>query len=362
MTRTLQLHGTVDPHVHLRGMEWAHKGDFYTETGAAVAGGYWAVLDMPNTLPSTIDRAALQRKRDEFAAQAVCDWGVYYGAAAPAASGESGNWTDYDDTLYAQICGLKMYNNETTGVLLIDDQAVREQHYTHWTSSKPIAVHAEEQTVRDILELVRRYRRKTHFCHISTGYELRLLADAKAEGLPVSLGVCPHHLWFTQNDLSRLGSLGLMKPELKTAADRDALWDGIRSGLVDVIESDHAPHLLSEKQSEKPPYGVPGLETTLPLMMTAVHEGRVTLEQVIPLVTDNPRRIFGLTAPADTYCTIELDASYTLESSDLHNRCGWSPFEGMTLHGRVIGNVIRGVQVYDGEQVCVQAGFGVPLL
>lgn len=355
MTRQIRLHGTLDPHVHLRGMEWAHKGDFYTETCAAVAGGYWAVLDMPNTLPSTIDSVALERKLNEFSSQAVCDWGVYYGAAA------SGNWTGYNEALYAQVCGLKMYNNKTTGVLLIDDQAVREQHFAHWNSQKPIAVHAEEATVLDILELVRRYRRATHFCHISTAFELRVLADAKAEGLPISIGVCPHHLWFTQDDLSQLGSLGLMKPELKTAADRDALWDGIRTGLVDVIESDHAPHLLSEKQSDQPPYGVPGLETTIPLLMTAVHEGRVTLEQVIPLITENPRRIFGLNAPMDTYCTLDLDGTYTLDKAHLHNRCGWSPFEGMSLHGRVVENVIRGVRVYAGERVCVQPGFGEQL-
>jgi dihydroorotase len=356
MSRTIQLYGTLDPHVHLRGMEWAHKGDFYTETCSAVAGGYWAVLDMPNTLPSTIDRPALERKLSEFSSQAVCDWGVYYGAAA------SSNWTDYDDPLDIKVCGLKMYNNETTGVLLIDDQNIREQHFAHWNSRKPIAVHAEEETVLDILALVRKYRRTTHFCHISTAFELRALADAKADGLPISIGVCPHHLWFTQDDLSSLGSLGLMKPELKTAAERDALWVGIRSGLVDVIESDHAPHLLSEKQSEKPPYGVPGLETTIPLMMTAVREGRMTLEQLIPMITENPRRIFGLTAPSDTYCTIDLESVYTLDKSHLHNRCGWSPFEGMTLQGRVIENIIRGVQVYDGERICVEPGFGKHLV
>jgi dihydroorotase-like cyclic amidohydrolase len=356
MSGTLQLQGTLDPHVHLRGMEWAYKGDFFTETCSAVAGGYWAVLDMPNTLPSTIDAQALEHKLSEFSAQAVCDWGIYYGASA------SGNWRDYDELLYAQVCGLKMYNNETTGVLLIDDQGVREQHFAHWTSHKPIAVHAEEETVLDILALVRKYQRRTHFCHISTAFEVRALSNAKAEGLPISIGVCPHHLWFIQDDLSWLGSLGLMKPELKTAADRDALWDGIRSGLVDVIESDHAPHLLSEKQSEKPPFGVPGLETTIPLMMTAVQEGRVTLEQVIPMMTENPRRIFGPTAPSDTYCTIDLDAAYTLDKSHLHNRCGWSPFEGMILQGRVIENVIRGVRVYDGERICVESGFGEHLV
>lgn len=352
MARTMTLYGMVDPHVHLRGMDWAHKGTFATETAAAAAGGYWAVLDMPNTLPSTITRPALDHKRTEFAPQAVCDWGVYYGAS----TGE--NWRDYDDTLYADVCGLKIYNNETTGVLLIDDQNIREQHYAHWTSSKPIGVHAEEETVLEILALVRKYRRFTHFCHVSSTREIGYLTEAKREGLPISIGVCPHHLWLTRDDLPRLGSLGLMKPELETRDDQEALWQAIQAGLVDVIESDHAPHLLSEKQSEKPPFGVPGLETTLPLLLTAAQEGRLTLEQVVPMVTDNPRRIFGLSCPPDTYTVVDLDASYVLERSMLHTKCGWSPFEGMRLHGRVVETWIRGVKVYDGEQVLVEPGFG----
>src|SRR5690606_8303123 len=115
----------LDPHVHLRSMDWSHKGTFATETTAALAGGYWAVFDMPNTLPSTIDPDALTRKLDEFSAQAVCDWGVYFGAAA------DGN-QQYYDQIADKVCGLKIYNNETTGVLLIADQMIREAHYQAW--------------------------------------------------------------------------------------------------------------------------------------------------------------------------------------------------------------------------------------
>ncbi|HEX2622491.1 MAG TPA: hypothetical protein VHL11_20165, partial [Phototrophicaceae bacterium] len=273
---------------------------------------------------------------------------------------KAGNWVDYGDALYADVCGLKIYNNETTGVLLIDDQAIRAQHYAHWTSNKPIAVHAEEDTVLEILALVRQYRRFTHFCHVSSAREIGYLIAAKEEGLPISIGVCPHHLWLTQDDLPRLGSLGRMKPELETPADRDALWKAVQSGVVDVIESDHAPHLLSEKQSEKPPYGVPGLETTLPLLLTAVSEGRLTLDQTIPMISDNPRRIFGLTCPPETYTLIDLDVDYVLDKFILHTLCGWSPFEGMRLRGKVLETWIRGVKVFDGveNQVQVEPGFG----
>lgn len=354
MSRRVIIPAMVDPHVHLRGMDWAHKGDFATETASAVAGGYWAVFDMPNTLPSTISREALDRKLREFAAGARCDWGVYYGASA------DGNWGSYPD-VFADVAGLKMFCNATTGNLLIEDQSVREQHFAHWTSDKPIVVHAEEETVLEILALVRKYGRRTHFLHISTANEIRYLTDAKNEGLPVTIGVCPHHLWLTRDDLPVLKGFGLMKPELKTSADRDELWRALAAGVVDVVESDHAPHTVAEKQSDKPPYGVPGLETTLPLLLTTVDEGRLTLEQVRALVSENPRRIWNLSAPADTYTVVDLDESYVIENARLHNLCKWTPFDGMRVRGRVVETWIRGVRVYDGENVLAEAGFGVNL-
>ncbi len=347
----LRIPGMVDPHVHLRDLDWSHKGTFASETAAALAGGYWAILDMPNTPPPTISRAALDLKRVAMARQAVCDWGLYFGAS------QDGNQAEYAG-VGADVCGLKIYNNATTGTLLIEDQSLREQHYRAWTCGKPIAVHAEGETVADILQLVRRYRRFTHFCHISTHYEIDLLRAAKGEGLPISVGVTPHHLYLTENDLPVLGALGLMKPTLKTPADRDALWAAIADGVVDVVELDHAPHTLAEKQSPTPPYGVPGLETTLPLLCRAVEEGRLTYERLIELVALNPQRIFGLHPDAETYTLVDTDAHYVIDRAHLHTLCGWSPFEGMRVPGRVVGVWIRGVQVYDGENVLVAQGFG----
>ncbi|HVU14308.1 MAG TPA: hypothetical protein VHD90_23685 [Phototrophicaceae bacterium] len=347
----LRINGMLDPHVHLRDLDWSHKATFASETAAALAGGYWAVLDMPNTPPPTIDRAALDLKRTSMARQAVCDWGLYFGAA------QAGNQSEYAGAV-PDVCGLKIYNNETTGTLLIEDQGERAKHYQAWASGKPIAVHAEGETVAQILELVRRYRRFTHFVHICTKYEIDLLRAAKAEGLPISIGVTPHHLYLTEDDLPRLGALGLMKPTLKTRADRDALWQALSDGLVDVVESDHAPHTLAEKQSSKPPYGVPGLETTLPLLCLAVEEGRLTYERLIDLVALNPQRIWGLRPDAETYTLVDTDAHYTIERANLRSACGWSPFEGMRVAGRVIGVWIRGKQVYDGENVLVSGGFG----
>jgi dihydroorotase len=341
----------LDPHVHLRGMAWAHKGTFASETAAALAGGYWAVLDMPNTLPSTVTVPALERKLREIGEQAVCDWGVYFGA------GQIADAATYQAVI-ARVCGLKMYNNATTGELLIDDPSLREAHYRAWPPQRPIAVHAEGETVLELLALVRQYRTPTHFCHISLAEEIEYLQAAKEEGLPVTIGVTPHHLYLTEADLPALSAFGLMKPTLKTEADHTRLWQAIDDGLVDVVESDHAPHTLVEKQSDHPPYGVPGLETTLPLLCLAVSEGRLSIERMIDLVANNPRRIFGLAAPPDTYTTVDLDAEYVIDRNSLHGACGWSPFEGMRVTGKVTGVWVRGQQAYDGETVLVQPGFG----
>ena len=351
MANTIRINGAIDPHVHLRGLEWKHKATFLSETQAAIAGGYWAIFDMPNTPPTTITRSALDRKATSLDLHAICDFGIYFGAS------QIGNYDEYVAVM-EEVCGLKMFCNATTGDLLIEDQAEREKHISAWMNHKLLAVHAEGKTVLDILNIVRKDDQPTHFLHISTEEEIEYLTSAKEEGLPITVGVCPHHLWLTEDDLPRLGGFGRMKPELKTKADQEALWRAIDAGVVDVIESDHAPHSIAEKESLKPPYGVPGLETTIPLLCTAVHEGRLSVEHMIELVSTNPQRIWGLTPPDDTYTIIDLDASYTIERDKLFTQCGWSPFEGMTVHGKIVENWIRGTQVYDGEKILVDEGFG----
>jgi len=351
MARMLTLPAPLDPHVHLRDLAWAHKATFASETAAALAGGYWAVLDMPNTPPATVTQAALRTKLDALGAGARCDWGAYFGASQQANTAEFAGAAP-------QVCGLKIYNNATTGDLLIEDQTLRAAIYRAWPRGKVIAVHAEGPTVAEILELVREFGTFTHFCHISTAEEIALLQAAKAEGLPVSVGVTPHHLFLTEDDVRALGPLGRMKPELKTAADRDALWAGIASGVVDVVESDHAPHTLAEKQSPTPPFGVPGLETTLPLLGTALDEGRLSAERLIELVALRPHAVFGLRPPRDTYTVLEVGAPRVLARADFHGACSWSPFEGMRVTARVRETTLRGAPVFDGERVLARPGDG----
>lgn len=347
----IKIHGMIDPHTHLRDLDWAHKATFASETQAAIAGGFCTVFDMPNTAPSTIDQERLSDKLQRIDRAAHCDWGLYFGAS------QTDNTAEYEK-IARQVCGLKIYNNSTTGDLLISTSAMRERHYRAWTPNRLIAVHAEEETVRNILDLVRKYRQPTHFLHISSEYEINLLTQAKQNGLPVTVGVCPHHLFLTEDDLPSLGAYGLMKPELKRKSDLRALWRAIRLGIVDIIESDHAPHTIAEKESDAPPHGVPGLETTLPLMLQAVKDGRLPLQRACDMLSLNVQRIWRITPFPKTYTLVDTDEAYVIERENLLTKCGWSPFEGMNVSGKVREVWIRGAKVYDGENVMSPAGFG----
>ena len=172
----IKIHGMIDPHTHLRDLDWADKATFVSETQAAISAGYWAVFDMPNTAPATIDETRLDDKLARLEREAHCDWGVYFGAS------QTDNSAEYE-MIASRVCGLKIYNNSTTGDLLIDKQTDRERHYRAWTVNKLIAVHAEEETVRDILALVRKYRQPTHFLHISSAREIDLVDGGKRRRL-----------------------------------------------------------------------------------------------------------------------------------------------------------------------------------
>ena len=347
----IQIPGMIDPHTHLRDLDWAHKATFASETQAAIAGGYTAIFDMPNTAPSTVSEALLSDKLSRIDRAAHCDYGLYFGAS------QADNTSEYE-RIAARVCGLKIYNNSTTGDLLIESSAIRERHYRAWKTNRLIAVHAEDETVANILELVRKYRQPTHFLHISSEREIQLLTAAKNEGLPVTVGVCPHHLFLTEDDLTRLRGYGMMKPELKRKSDQRALWRAIRSGVIDIIESDHAPHTIAEKESDSPPHGVPGLETTLPLMMQAVKDGRLPMQRACDMLSRNVQRIWRVSPLPKTYTVVDTDHSYVIERGQLRSLCGWSPFEGMRVCGRVAEVWIRGHKVYDGEQVLSRPGFG----
>lgn len=352
----LSLPGPVDPHVHLRDLDWSHKATARSETAAALAGGYWAVLDMPNTPPPTTSTARLRDKAQRFSRVAHCDFGLYLGADGPGAEAPYA-------AAAADAVGLKMYCDRTTGELLVDEPDEQGAHMRAWSaaSRQPLAVHAEGATLAAVLALAEQTGTRVHFCHVSAADEIGLLRAAKRRGADISVGVTPHHLYLTADDVAGLGGRGRVLPALKSRSDVDALWAAVEDGTVDVIESDHAPHTRAEKDGPEAPAGMPGLETTLPLMALALSEGRITADRLIELVASNPQRIWGLAVPHETMTTIDTDATYEIRDDDLLCLPGWSPFSGMQVRGRVREVRIRGQVVYDGEQVLASVGNGRPV-
>jgi dihydroorotase-like cyclic amidohydrolase len=345
---TLTLPGLIDVHTHLRVPGGEHKEDFSSGTAAALAGGVTMVLGMPNTTPPLATVAAMAEARRQAALDARCDVGLYAGAS-PAHTAEL-------PELATMAVALKIYLNDTFGTLRVEDVPTLRECFSAWPREKVIAMHAEKQSVAVGIGLAAAYRRPVHFCHISRREEIELIADAKMAGLPVTCEVTPHHLFLDESDVERLGPLGDMRPLLGTSDDVSALWEHIND-TVDCIATDHAPHTLDEKMSANVPPGVPGVETSLVLMLTAVAENRLTLERVTALMVDNPRRIFKL--PQQTDAHVEVDLSpHVIRAEAMHSKCAWTPFEGMEVAGRVARVVLRGETVYEDGSSLAPPGTG----
>jgi dihydroorotase len=345
---TQRLPGLIDVHVHLRTPGGEHKEDVTTGTAAALAGGVTLVLDMPNTYPPLVDARSLARKRQLAGQTALCDVGFYVGATETNAT--------HAAALAHQAAGLKVYLDQTYGPLRMRNLAALLAHFRTWPVARPIAVHAEGLSAAMAIGLARIYGRRLHLCHVSRADEMALIRAAKASGAALTCEVTPHHLFLTQDDARRLGPYGSMNPPLATPADVAALWANL--DVVDCLATDHAPHTRAEKEGHNPPPGVPGLETMLPLLLTAVAGGRLTVERLVELAHEAPRHIFGLPAQPNTWVEVDLEAGYTLGREGLHTRCGWTPFEGLAVRGRPRRVVLRGQTVFEDGQIRVQPGFG----
>ncbi|MFH1863545.1 MAG: amidohydrolase family protein [bacterium] len=341
----IKLPGLADPHVHLREPGATHKEDFETGTMAAIAGGFTTILDMPNNPEPTIFPEALQRKIVLTGNRIYCDVGFHFGATAKG--------VEYFEQVKDQVFGLKIYMNHTTGTLLMEDRDELNRVFSRWPREKPVIVHAEGETLATAITFARINDKRLHVAHVATKEDVEMVREAKEEDLPVTCEVTPHHLFLTEADEQALGSFGIMKPSLKTEMDRLALWENLKLGVIDMIATDHAPHTREEKLSEKPPFGVPGLETSLPLLLTAVAEDKLTLDQVVELTSTNPRKIFGLpdVRMDETYTLVDLKKSYLINSNNLKTKCGWTPFEGMRVTGEIRQVVLRGQIVFDGESM-----------
>jgi dihydroorotase len=371
------LPGVIDSQVHFREPGAEHKEDLETGSRAAVAGGVTLVFEMPNTRPSTTSAAALADKVARARNRMFCDFAFYVG-------GSTENFKDVPSLERLEgAAGIKVFAGSSTGDLLVEndegldriisrlsrraafhseDEMRLRARLSHQVagdpSSHPVWRDAEAARLctERLLRIARRHGKRIHVLHISTQDELPLLA---ANRDIASVEVTPHHLTLSSEDYARLGARLQMNPPVRGAEHRAALWRAIGSGLVDVLGSDHAPHTLDEKSKPYPasPSGMPGVQTLVPVMLDHVNKGRLTLERFVDLTAHGPQRIFNLARKgriAEGYdadfTIVDMRRSATISDAWIESRCGWTPYDGMTVTGWPVGTFVRGYRVmWQGE-------------
>ncbi len=341
---TIRLPGLIDAHVHLRDPDQTEKEDFRSGSEAALAGGFTHVLDMPNNAEPITTPEKLHDKIGLAREKAIANIGFHYGSLGDNLS------TFEEAARYAK--GLKLYLNQTTGNYLLDVEHLKKI-YAAWPQDKPVLLHAEEDVIDTAIESIHGLDRPVHVCHVPSRAVLQEIIKAKSDGAPITCGVCPHHLFLTEADAEQLEVYGQMRPPLQTEADQTYLWEHMDD--IDIIESDHAPH--TREQKEAGAFGVPGLETTLPLLLRAERDGWITRQQIIDKCHTTPARIFDIPVTDDTYVDVDMH-EYELSENQLHTKCGWSPFIGYTVYGKVFQVVIDGETVFHNGRVLAKPGTG----
>lgn len=350
----LLLPGMIDPHAHLRvpGMEAAEDWD--SGSRAALRGGITTLFDMPNTNPPTTTRQRLEEKRTLARASRV-NWGLHFGATAENAPEIAGA---------KNIASVKVYMGSSTGSLLVDDDEALERALRAAAKAGVlVCLHAEDEgiirqrksqatgretvlqhgwlrppeaaaaAVRRALAAGERTGASLYFCHVSTAAELDLLRAAKRKGRGVIVEATPHHLFLDESHLRQLGNYGKVNPPLRSPTDRTALWDAVADGTVDVIGTDHAPHTRESKERSywEAPSGMPGLEAALPLLLTAMLQGRISFRRLLQLTSERSARAFGI--EHNGWVLADIMEERPLTPDAVESRCGWNPFLGNPLRG-----------------------------
>jgi dihydroorotase-like cyclic amidohydrolase len=348
----LKLPGLIDPHVHVREPGQTHKEDWDSATQAALAGGVTMILAMPNTKPPVFDAATLDLALEAARQKARCDYAQFVGAGPDNA--------DLLLPLAPRAAGLKMYLDSTFGELRLDDMTLWIPHFANYPKEYPIVLHSESRTMAAGILFAALYDRPVHIAHISLREEVLLIKAAKQRGLKVTCEVCPHHLFLSKDDIPAISSghpgRGEVRPRLAAKEDVESLWDNM--DVIDCFATDHAPHTLEEKDFENPPPGFPGLESLLPLLLTAVNDGRLTMDHIIEKSVINPRRIFHLPEQPDTWIEVDEKVEYEIRASAQFTRCDWTPFEGRKVKGKVRKVVLRGKTACEDGKIFVEQGYG----
>ncbi|MGQ9506309.1 MAG: dihydroorotase [Candidatus Bathycorpusculaceae bacterium] len=387
------LPGLIDVHTHLRDEGKAYKEDFYTGTAAAAAGGITTVLDMPNNDPVTMSVEALRRRMEIAEKKILINVGFY--SEFPEKTGE------IHAIIKAGTLAFKLFMMEQVGGLNIDDDnSLLEAFETIAKLKTLVAVHAEDKktikkaeenfkqlnrndieaflkahsenaewkTVKRLLNIVKKTHAHIHFCHISTKKGLEAIIAGKKLGLPISCEAMPHHMLLSVKDLRKIGALTLTLPPIREKKHVAALWDGVKNGWIDILASDHAPHTLAEKESENVwnvKVGIPGLETTLPLLLTEVNHERLSIADVVKLMAEKPAEIFKLEGRgalekgniADL-TVVDLKRKDKIGASKFHSKAKYSPFNGWKVKGKPVKTFVKGQLVMDEGEIIAKAGCG----
>lgn len=391
------LPGLIDDQVHFRTPGMEHKGDIETESRAALAGGVTSYMDMPNTKPATIDYDALMWKRDYAAAHSWANYGFFFG-------GTNTNCAEVLKIPTHLIPGLKLFLGASTGNMLVDNERAldcffaefplpiaihseseaiirenREQAIARWGEDPPVSYHplirSEEACYRctaEALERATKYGTQLHVLHLSTAKEVALFDPLDAmEPRAISAEVCVHHLWFNDGDYAEKGTLIKWNPAIKTERDREGLLEGVRMGRISVIATDHAPHLLEEKQGGalKAASGGPLIQYSLLVLLALVDRGKLPLELIPTKTAHYPAMRFAVDKRgflregyyADIV-VIDPNQQTMVTKDKILSKCGWSPFEGMTFNHSVEATYLNGERVYYKGNLCEERPVAKALL
>ena len=339
------LPGIIDAHVHFRDPGLTHKEDFFSGSKAAVVGGVTTILDMPNTNPPTFTADLLEEKKKLAREKCITNWGLYFGTNAK---------NEKEIQSANNIAAVKVYMNTTTGNLLIENDDDLKKLFQ---LPQKFALHAEGETFQKALNFLLPTGNLAYLCHASLQYEVDLVRQYKSEGKNVYMEVCPHHLFMTDKEREIHGAYCCMKPPLATQADQDALWEGLRDGIIDTISTDHAPHTREEKDSDKIMYGVPGVQHSLPLMLNGVNQGKISLARMVACMSENPATIFGMQGKGSIeegkdadLVIVDMNKESEIRNEDVVSRCGWTPYHGWKVKGWPVVTIVNGkVVCEDGE-------------
>ncbi len=385
------LPGVIDSQVHFREPGLEHKEDLETGSRAAVAGGVTTVFEMPNTKPLTTSAQHLADKVRRARNRMFCDFAFFVGGTRDNVADIS-NLERLDGS-----AGIKVFMGSSTGDLLVDDEQTLDRIIA--ALSRRASFHAEDEArlkarmgfrragdpsshpewrdveaaliaTRRLVALAEKHRKRVHVLHISTGDEIDFLATHKDYA---TVEVTPHHLTLAAPDCyERLGAYAQMNPPVRDESHRARIWQGIETGVVDVLGSDHAPHIRAEKDHDYPDThsGMTGVQTLVPIMLDHVNAGRLSLQRFVDLTSHGPQRIFGLIGKGriavgyDADLTVvDLKRRERISNSWIESRCGWTPYDGVAVTGWPVGTFVRGRRVmWDGEIIAPAAGQPVRFL